>query len=543
MNNDEIRKMKRRRGSRLSRLPRWSARILLGYAVVFIAMTPLQAAAQTTSPPGREVQVSDSACTVAQPEVAVSPGGNIRVVWYEAARLLGPDLRFAGVPSHRAGSRHGDPQGVFPYAINDSEWVQIDTVCHYSMWDGHTNGRIQDRTWIGTYRRVLFRTSASDSVIDGVTFTRSYDFESNHTDQKETIASLRSVGHQGVQFVGICTTTYGTDAIKTLYDLYVLRSYPFTTGLSFRQWNSVFNQTDSYGMILSPPSDSGLVLGIRSRESNGRHVFQYGIVDGNGDERVPLTFVDTVAAASQWEGMRLTLTQNTRVWWTFADTNGSTVFIREILPGGMAAPRRRFLDGVRHAQEYALRPLDNGSVLCVWTEVSTGGSTSILAGILDASMQWTSYPIRLNDDTTGARMLPSLDVRGDTAFVVWLDSRAGVWHTRLRKFATGLLTGIEPNVPPRGSLRLDQNFPNPFGPSSPSRSMSTIIGYALPRSGNVELRVYDALGRVAWRKLTHTETAGAHSIRIDASHFPSGIYRYLLISGGTQLSKGMTIVR
>ncbi len=71
---------------------------------------------------------------------------------------------------------------------------------------------------------------------------------------------------------------------------------------------------------------------------------------------------------------------------------------------------------------------------------------------------------------------------------------------------------------------LQQNFPNPFNPT-------TTIRYQLPHSGQVSLNVYNALGQKVAELINRSQQAGYYSVQIDARHFASGVYFYKLVSG------------
>jgi hypothetical protein len=81
-----------------------------------------------------------------------------------------------------------------------------------------------------------------------------------------------------------------------------------------------------------------------------------------------------------------------------------------------------------------------------------------------------------------------------------------------------------------------QNYPNPFNAQS-------IINYALPSSGKVELTVFNLLGQKVATLADGYQEAGYHSITWDASHNSSGIYFYKLNAGGHQFVKRMMLIK
>jgi flagellar hook assembly protein FlgD len=81
------------------------------------------------------------------------------------------------------------------------------------------------------------------------------------------------------------------------------------------------------------------------------------------------------------------------------------------------------------------------------------------------------------------------------------------------------------------------NAPNPF-------RESTSIGYSLPWESEVELRVYDVLGRVVATLESGTRGAGRHSLEWnargeDGQPVAAGIYFYELNAGGTSETRKM----
>ncbi|NNE70847.1 MAG: T9SS type A sorting domain-containing protein [Rhodothermales bacterium] len=86
------------------------------------------------------------------------------------------------------------------------------------------------------------------------------------------------------------------------------------------------------------------------------------------------------------------------------------------------------------------------------------------------------------------------------------------------------------------TVALDQNFPNPFNPS-------TTIGWQLPESGAVTIRVFDQLGRMVGTVADGHFPAGSHEARFDGSHLASGSYLYVLDAGGQRLTRQFTLLK
>jgi hypothetical protein len=84
---------------------------------------------------------------------------------------------------------------------------------------------------------------------------------------------------------------------------------------------------------------------------------------------------------------------------------------------------------------------------------------------------------------------------------------------------------------------LDQNFPNPFNPS-------TSIKFGIKEASNVDLRIYDALGReVAVLISNQFMNAGAYNVKFDAGNLASGTYIYRITAGNNTVSRKMQLLK
>ena len=88
---------------------------------------------------------------------------------------------------------------------------------------------------------------------------------------------------------------------------------------------------------------------------------------------------------------------------------------------------------------------------------------------------------------------------------------------------------------------LEQNSPNPFNPK-------TTIRFALDRSGDVSLRIFDAKGRLIMTLAERSFGAGTHSLTwdgrsADGSAVASGIYHYVLETAGGREARSMVLLK
>lgn len=89
-------------------------------------------------------------------------------------------------------------------------------------------------------------------------------------------------------------------------------------------------------------------------------------------------------------------------------------------------------------------------------------------------------------------------------------------------------------IPPE--FRIEQNFPNPFNPS-------TTINYSVPQQGRVAMKIYDAAGIEQVTLADHYHSPGTYSVKWNASGFASGIYYCRIIQGGNSETIKMILIR
>jgi len=97
--------------------------------------------------------------------------------------------------------------------------------------------------------------------------------------------------------------------------------------------------------------------------------------------------------------------------------------------------------------------------------------------------------------------------------------------------------GVNPNgitIPDKSSLK--QNYPNPFNPK-------TTINFSLAHTGFVTLKIYNLMGQEVVTLINGVQTAGEHTVTLDASNMSSGTYFYSLKSGDFTDTKTLVLVK
>lgn len=86
------------------------------------------------------------------------------------------------------------------------------------------------------------------------------------------------------------------------------------------------------------------------------------------------------------------------------------------------------------------------------------------------------------------------------------------------------------------SYKLEQNFPNPFNPS-------TTINFSLSDAQHVSLKIYNVLGQVVSTLVNEEVSAGSHSVKFNAAGLSSGIYYYRIETAGISETRGMMLLK
>ena len=97
-------------------------------------------------------------------------------------------------------------------------------------------------------------------------------------------------------------------------------------------------------------------------------------------------------------------------------------------------------------------------------------------------------------------------------------------------------TDVETDAELPRTVALHPNHPNPFNPA-------TVLRFDLPASEDVELTVYDMLGRTVTTLIRERVSAGTHEVRFEAGDLPSGVYMARLRAGSVVQTRTMVLLR
>jgi len=95
---------------------------------------------------------------------------------------------------------------------------------------------------------------------------------------------------------------------------------------------------------------------------------------------------------------------------------------------------------------------------------------------------------------------------------------------------------VESDVRLPTTMHLSQNYPNPFNPI-------TIIQYELPQQSDVQITIYDLVGREVTTLVSEIQDAGYKSIQWNATNVPSGIYFYQIRAGEFVQTRKMVLLK
>lgn len=184
--------------------------------------------------------------------------------------------------------------------------------------------------------------------------------------------------------------------------------------------------------------------------------------------------------------------------------------------------------------DYVFRRLDDGRRLLVWSAPAPAGKHDIFACVYDKDWRVLGAVKRINHDTTGHKVFPSVAVVGSRVYVAWHDTRNRVIDSFMRHFELDQLTSTDPTPAP-SVLHVDGPWPQP------ASSQFQFTVHAPVGANAMHLRLYDALGRLVVSEKRAVENIHQHSL--DLRHLRAGHYTLVLTTGGSCITRPILVAR
>ena len=258
----------------------------------------------------------------------------------------------------------------------------------------------------------------------------------------------------------------------------------------------------------------------------------------------PLFFVTNNSADIKLTGVSLSVASGTLIdaagtsrWGTTGKNGGLVTFVadRQTLNGNIVIDSYSTFNGT----------LKDTSVLT--GAINNANTASSAALTMDATSSWT-----LTGDSYLASLSNSAGISGTTVANITGNGHNVYYNSSLSansylggssytlvnggKLTPGTTTDVKGISTLPTNWNLNQNYPNPFNPS-------TVIGYQVPKTGQVGLRVFDILGREVAVLVNGSQQAGSYSVSFNAKNLPSGTYVYRISGDNFSMAKKMLLVK
>jgi hypothetical protein len=179
----------------------------------------------------------------------------------------------------------------------------------------------------------------------------------------------------------------------------------------------------------------------------------------------------------------------------------------------------------------------DGSFVMTWADSvkQAGQNWSIKTRFFGSAGQPLSDVVEV---TNAPSLEPDVKIGTNGAvYYAWLDGRENINTGRIysKVYAAFPTTGVTDQSGPI-VFHLEQNFPNPFNPS-------TTIKYHISTQGHVLLKLTDILGRDIATLVNEPKAPGLYSVQWNAVQAPSGLYLCRLEAGGNIATRKMLLLK
>lgn len=205
-------------------------------------------------------------------------------------------------------------------------------------------------------------------------------------------------------------------------------------------------------------------------------------------------------------------------------------------------------DATVENQEYHLAKDNNGTVYVQYIDAGVGDAPDVYIASKGRGSSAFGAPVNVSNSAAIefyvkmaplAKYTPGASASGTVHLTHILPQENGSVITPIYYLGgTVPITTSVADRPAEGPATyvLEQNFPNPFNPS-------TAIAFSLPASANVRLEVYNMIGQKVATLVNGKLAAGSHTISWNAQDVPSGIYFYKLETADFSQIRKMVLMK
>jgi photosystem II stability/assembly factor-like uncharacterized protein len=238
-------------------------------------------------------------------------------------------------------------------------------------------------------------------------------------------------------------------------------------------------------------------------------------------------------------------TNNSRVWRT---TDGGATW-SSAASGSTNSYAIAFKDvnsGIVGHSTGTVRITVNGGA--TWTTAATPTASAIsgLAYLTGTNLAWAAIgasPYRTSNNATSWSSQTVFPISGTLNHISFVDSTAG-WavtsNGEILRYPT-TTTSVHRSEETPGEFSLEQNFPNPFNPTTQIKFNIHNVGTEHVQP--VQLKVFDLLGREVATLVNEPLQSGGYTIHFDGSLLSSGVYIYRLRAGSLVQEKRMLLIK
>jgi hypothetical protein len=285
-------------------------------------------------------------------------------------------------------------------------------------------------------------------------------------------------------------------------------------GNIYAAWNDCRRTGGNSDIYFAKSSNAGISFGANVPVNDitvqaGDSIQYMPVITVGAENKVYVSFADLRLGSDDWG--------NNRVYLSVSENGGSS-FSPEVL----------LADHNYTCKYFDLMALPNDKLCAVMiAHFLPEGSGIWLFESNDGGANF-SLPIALSDTFDVEAGGPSLFLAQDSnAYAVWQDERLGENDVYFSKSIATTSIEENDNIHPTSFILLE-NYPNPFNPI-------TNIIYGIPKRSNVDIKIYDLLGREIVTLISKEQNEGYFNIVWDAkdnhgNKVPSGMYLYRIVA-------------